>query len=627
MKRKVMLSLFFFLVLASYFSTFAIAELKECDLSDTACKIDNGYSCLEEQIETRTCARLGSEDKVFSLIASGECEDEVVNDTNFKTSTASAIKYTALALLGGASDNDAEAWLISKNRTTDTIDWLLQIDTSESGDLICDITYATSSTVTVVFNEDKTVQTVGSNTCLTEDSTGYWLEINPTCYGKDIKINCPNNAFATNLLYRESDLETGPIYIADKTSPSGAGGDTIEKVQSLCFGSGSCDYEGTLWASLVLNSLNHDVSFYLPYLVINKDSTITTNNPSYLPEAFLSLLTKTTGPFANELLSKQTNNNKYWWVGSDKYYDTALALYALQYDDSLQKQNAQAWLLTEEAQSAVNGCWNNGNVRDTAFILYAIDPRNSPFSGGGTTDDGTVGNGTVNSCETSGNYCMSGISCSQADGNVISGLSCSGTFVCCDRPKVLESCSAQNGDICSVGKNCVGGTEALASDVSSNQICCISGSCETPSSSGEGESSACKISGGECRIGSCLTDETESLQSCEFSTDLCCVQQESGKTISSLWIWVLLSLIALSILGIIFRSKLHHILFRIKSGFSGNSSSAIHHTPRFPPSGLMPQRIMPRQIQPQTHHVPPRQSSGSSSELKDVLKKLKEMGK
>src|SRR3990167_1455996 len=175
MKRKVMLSLFFFLVLAPDFSTFAIAELKECDLSDTACKIDNGYSCLEEQIETRTCARLGSEDKVFSLIASGECEDEVVNDTNFKTSTSLGIKYTALALLGGASDNDAEAWLISKNRTTDTIDWLLQIDTSESGDLICDITYATSSTVTVVFNEDKTVQTVGSgdDTCLTEDSTGY----------------------------------------------------------------------------------------------------------------------------------------------------------------------------------------------------------------------------------------------------------------------------------------------------------------------------------------------------------------------------------------------------------------------------------------------------------------------
>src|SRR3989344_420664 len=183
MKRKVMLSLFFFLVLASYFSTFAIAELKECDLSDTACKIDNGYSCLEEQIETRTCARLGSEDKVFSLIASGECEDEVVIDANFKTSTASGIKYTALALLGGASDNDAEAWLISKNRTTDTIDWLLQIDTSDSGELVCDITYG-SSTQSAIFNEDKTLsEDVSQGNCITGNEGDYWLEINPTCYG------------------------------------------------------------------------------------------------------------------------------------------------------------------------------------------------------------------------------------------------------------------------------------------------------------------------------------------------------------------------------------------------------------------------------------------------------------
>src|SRR3989344_3691808 len=528
MKRKVMFSLFFLLILVSYFSAFALAELKTCEPSDSACKIDNGYSCLNDAIGNRTCLRLGSEDKVFSLISTGECKPEVVSDSKFKTD----IKYTALALLGGASDNDAESWLVSKNQTATTIDWLLQVDTTETGELICDITYGTTPAfVTVVFNEDKTIKTIGGNSCLLEDSTGYWLKINSVCYNSNLKVSC-DKSFATNLLYQKTGF--GTIYVSDETHSSSADGETTEKVQSLCFGTttgvSGCNYEGTLWAALVLNSLNYDVSPYIPYLVTNLDS-----NLAYLPEAFLYLLT---GDFGNELLSKQ-KGGKWWQESSDKFYDTALALYAFQYDDSLQKQNAMKYLL-DEAQSA-DGCWNSNNVRDTAFILYALEPR-SPTSGS------TGGDSEVD-CESSGNYCMSGISCSQTGGNIISGLSCnSGLFVCCDEQKVLESCSVQGGEICGASQTCVGGTTALASDISSSEICCISGSCQTSSSGGGQQDSACVSAEGSCRIGSCLSGEEELNQACEFSTDVCCVQQQqSTSSISSLWIWVLLSLIALSI--------------------------------------------------------------------------------
>ena len=178
-EKKVMLSLFLFFILASFLVTLTLGQLKECEEGDDSCKIDNAYSCLQEEIDTKTCGRLGSDEKVFSLISVGECKSEVTSDSKFQTD----VKYTSLALLGGAGSNGTQSWIISKNRTTDNIDWFLQIDTTEAGELTCDIKYS-SSLVTVIFNEDKTVQTVGSNSCLTEDSTGYWLKINPTCFNQ-----------------------------------------------------------------------------------------------------------------------------------------------------------------------------------------------------------------------------------------------------------------------------------------------------------------------------------------------------------------------------------------------------------------------------------------------------------
>src|SRR3989344_6315317 len=108
MKNKVMLISFLFLILASYFAAFVFAEIKVCEDGDDKCRIDNAYSCLDDEIGARTCSRLGADEKVFSLIAAGECKPEVESDAKFK----SDIKYTSLAVLGGATGKDSQDWLI-----------------------------------------------------------------------------------------------------------------------------------------------------------------------------------------------------------------------------------------------------------------------------------------------------------------------------------------------------------------------------------------------------------------------------------------------------------------------------------------------------------------------------------
>ena len=612
MKKGVVLSLFLFLVLTLFLSNFVFAQLenlKKCEAGDDSCKIDNAYICLNEQIDLKSCARLSSDEKVFSLISVGECQSEVTGDPKFQTD----LKYTSLALLGGAGSNGTEKWLISKNRTTDNLDWFLQIETAEPS--TCTVSRglpAQPSTVQIA--ADKTLSSSDLNSCFSLSSEGYWLKISPTCFKQEIKITC-DKSFLTSLLYQGQ--ASGTIYVSEKTHSASSGGETKEVVNSLCFGNTQgCNYEGSLWAATILNSFNHDVSAFLPYLITNIGVG---TNSNYLPEALLYDLT---GQYGNELLSKQKSDK--WWQQStnDKFYDTALALYALRNDDSLQRQNSVAWLL-EEAQEE-SGCWNNANVRDTAFLLYAIEPR-SP-SGRGVIDSG---NDSGVDCKGAGNYCMSGISCSQAGGNKINSLSCSGTSVCCDKPKLIETCLEQGGDICISSQKCVGGSVAQASGLSSGEICCVAGTCKISSESDDkSEESQCVSSGGECRIGACLQGETESPSQCDFGSDLCCIKQTSSG-ISAFWIWLFISLIILTGLGILFREKLKHLWFRTKLGFSGGRGTATHFggpRPPFNPSPVFSRRVVPTQPQhhavQQQHHAPQKQG-----ELSDVLKKLKEMGK
>ncbi|MEK6760557.1 MAG: hypothetical protein AABX93_01390 [Nanoarchaeota archaeon] len=599
MKSKVMLISFLFIIFASYFAAFAFAEVKVCEEGDDNCKIDNAYSCLNDEIDAKTCSRLGSDEKVFSLITAGECKSEVESDSKFK----SDIRYTSLAVLGGATGKNSQEWLISKNRTTTNLDWFLQIESPSATS--CTVSYGSPIKLyTVQVSDDKTLSGSLSGSCFSPSSGNYWLKVSSNCFDTDIKVKC-DKSFLTSLLYQRQGSST--IYVSDETHSSSAGGETTENVQSLCFGpSGSCDYGGSLWASLVLNSKNHDMAPYLPYLITNME-----DNEKLLPEAFLYLLS---GDFGNELLSKQIADK--WWLAdsaNDRFYDTALALYSSQYDDSSQRQNSVRWLL-DEAQGA-DGCWNNGDIRDTAFILYSIEPRTSA---GAPIDDNV-------DCESSGFSCMSGISCSQAGGNPLNSYICSGTFVCCDKAKVYPTCLAQGGELCSSTQRCSGGNLGQASDSTSSQVCCVGGTCEVKDDTPQ--VSECVSAGGECRVGSCSTGETESFQSCDFSSDICCIQKSSGN-VSTLWIWILLLLITLVALGIIFREKLKHLWFRVKHKFfSGGSAMSNFGGRPSPPSPPLFTRSPFQQRAPQRPMSRPATSSRPRGELDEVLKKLKEMGK
>src|SRR3989338_9748533 len=94
MKIKVTFFSFLFLAAVLVSSSFisAAANITSCEQGDDNCRIDNAYTCLEDKIDARTCAKLGSDEKAFSLIATGDCKSEVISDSKYK----SDIRYTSL---------------------------------------------------------------------------------------------------------------------------------------------------------------------------------------------------------------------------------------------------------------------------------------------------------------------------------------------------------------------------------------------------------------------------------------------------------------------------------------------------------------------------------------------------
>ena len=148
------------------------------------------------------------------------------------------------------------------------------------------------------------------------------------------------------------------------------------------------------------------------------------------------------------------------------------------------------------------------------------------------------------------------------------------------------------------------------------------------------QQSDCEKYGGDCRS-SCFDDEEETTDECASYGDVCCVEGTTPvPEPSRWWIWLLAVLIFLVILGIIFRDKLRPYWFRIKSMFGGKSKPGVQGRPgpRYPrPSSRIPlRRHIPRRVLPPTQRRPikrPAPAKRPSSEIEDVLKKLKEMGK
>ena len=589
MKKVVLLFGLLFL-----FLSFVIAqEDTTCAQGDDDCRIDKAYSCLNEKINDKSCDSLSSEESVFSLLATGKCKNQVTGDSKY----LSNLEYTSQALLGlKGSGSTAKDWLFDNNMTSIGIDWFLEIESPKK--TTCSVDYSNSNEI--IINEDKTIGSITGGNCLSTSSNGYWVEVNPNCYDEEFTVSC-DEQFLTTLLYQKQNSET--IHVLEKTSSSSSEGTTKEKVESLCFSTSSneCDYPGTLWATLALSSLGSDITPYLPYLI-----TMEEDNEDLLPESFLYFVTGN-NEFKNRLLSQQIDSK--WWISDDdKFYGTALALYPFQYEEPPQKSDTIDWLLDDVQEE--DGCWSSGNIKNTAFLLASVFPRTT-----------SVGGSDV-SCEGAGNYCVSQINCL---GDVLPGYSCSGAFVCCSTDVVLETCSELNGEICNSNQNCVGtgSVEVEAAGLGVGQACCVSGTCQEQTT----QTSSCESSGGICRVNKCLDGEEQSFESCDFSSDLCCVQ-ETKKETNYFWIWFLFILIILVVVGIIFRDKLRPYWFMIKSKFDKFRSPSGDGPPAPGPGSPPPRRPTLRRVAPTRRHSPGRvPRAKAQGEIDEVLNKLKEMGK
>ncbi len=585
MKKSMLFGVLIILLILNL--SFVIAVGNETD--------DKAYDCLKEKVEDE-CSSLSPEARIFSLLAIGECKDEVLDDSNYETD----IKSTAQAILAldkvGVDTTTAEAWLLSQNTTTSGIDWFLQIESTEATE--CTITNGGLHKVTI--GENKKISS-NAGACLILYGGDYWLKISssPTlnCYTKEFEISC-DKSFLTTLWYKKTTSDV--IHVSANTHTASAGGTTTEKVNSLCFGT-PCDYEASLWAALVLNFKGYDVSSFLPYL-----DTMKKENSQYIPESFLYSLTNQNN-FRGDLLSKQSQIGGFWDVpgGEGKYYDTALALLPFQNEELTEKTNTINWL---KEKQGTDGCWDGGNIRNTAFILYSIWPRGII----GEEDEGI-------DCEGAEYHCMSRMTCLDAEGDVLGDYSgCFGTDICCSKEKALEACSEQGGEVCGSGKECSTST-VEASDTSE---CCL-GSCQTPS-----EKSECELYGdGDCRT-SCYGNEEEAEAYECPSGKVCCVEKAVSEEKSYWWIWVLSGLIVLVVIGIIFKDKLRPYWFKIKSKFRKSKPGPRSGFP--PPPGIPPQRVRPRRILPPAAQRQPRRrpiTKKPRKEMEDVLKKLKEMGK
>ena len=628
-------------------------------------KVYLAYECLNTQIDNKDCTRMTTEQAIFSLLSVQRCESKVYEDGDGLKCWPDGncdLKTTAQAILAldqvGEDTTLAEEWLLNKNITPTDLEWYLEVDSLVP--TFCTTSDSTGD-VNYEIDEDKKITLTGignSNACLEVSSSGYWLKIKDTCYDEAFETTC-DEGFLTTLLFKKQDIPT--VYVLKSTHSETAGAITTEQINSLCFSNTgiACNYEGSLWASLVLNKQGHSLDSFMPYLIGEAP-----NNIELSPESFLYYLT-TGVEYRTQIMQNQISGK--WWQNdalNNKYYDTALELLPFQGINLEEKAGTKEWLITEVQED--NGCWDSGNIVNNAFVLYSIWPEFSGIDPGPNScvlagyscvdsaecnsndtlnqyscDSGKVccddgfgsGGNNDNDCEEAGFFCVAGMM--NCEGNLLYEYDCPGAMsLCCDTENIEKTCAEWNGVICSSNEYCKGGDVLDTSDLDFGEDCCVQGVCENIIDSTLDENE-CEENYGICEPYGCDDNREEtSLYSCEFG-DICCVSS-SGSNLgpdskSKWWIWVLFILIVLVLIGILFRDKLKMSLLKLKSKKGGKGMSSPQTRPGFPPSSMPPPRMrrrpMPqRRIIPSPGRVPPQQRPAKKpGELDDVLKKLKDM--
>jgi len=173
MEKKVFFILTILLVLSLFFVTAADADVKA-----------KATSCLTSKISANGCDSLSTEEKIFSLLAVGDCKSELQDDSDSNEcwpDDGCSVKTTAQAILAlkqtGTNTDAAEEWLLDQVVDYTAIDWFLQIESSNL--TTCTVEYSDKE-YTFALNEDKTLSG-NAGSCLTIYND-YWFRISSSCY-------------------------------------------------------------------------------------------------------------------------------------------------------------------------------------------------------------------------------------------------------------------------------------------------------------------------------------------------------------------------------------------------------------------------------------------------------------
>lgn len=566
--------------------------------------IDQGFRCLEEK--AGDCSSLSNQEIALTIMATpdkifNQCVSELKSrktDSNWGN-----VRDTALAVLAlkhaGESTKTSEEWLLNQTRTPTDLEWYIQQDSNSASE--CVFSYG-GQDYPVSIGDNKKIS-ADAGTCLTRAQSNFWFKINPSCYDKEFSIQC-DKAFIGSLLYKSSGSET--IHVLEGTTSAPAFGSIKLSVNSKCFGSSSCDYEASAWAITALLRTGHDVSTYLPYLIARGE-----NNERFLPNAFIYMSTNF-NDYASNLIS-QVKLGNYWLADSsayNKFYDTALALISLGSSSAEQVQKSKDWLVFSQG---TEGCWQN-SVRDTSIVLWALTGK----AGKSSSSSGSNTTGTTTYCTQANYFCIPTADCPSAE-NVGGNYFCPSLSETCCMKENLKTCSALGGSICGSDKVCVG-NERKSLDSPS----CCTGECVARELENE-----CEANFYTCANSCSSSQEAVSVFACTGGQVCCKTKTESQSGGSLWWLWLLIALLVLGILGWIFRDKLKTFWTNLKNKKKGGAvtSSSSSQGPRGP--GVPPAPIFSARPRPVVMNAPGayRGYDRRDREMSDTFKKLRDLSK
>jgi len=582
MRKEGLKFLSFFVILLMLIGG-VFAQLETDANGDGEDLVDKAYDCLNDRIDEST---LSLQDAVFSVLAVGadqklldKIDSEKSPNEDCWPKGGCKIRDSALVMLAydriGKNSDGVESWLKSKSVGVEDLDWFLQIDIETGVAASCTINYdGQDRSISIL--EDQTISG-SAGACFSIANEGYWLQIRSNCLDKEFTISCDQD-FITAILYQRRD---GPIFVSSDSQGAASLGTTQEKVEAKCFRTGAnCDYEGSLWATLALQKSGEDVTEYAPYLLALAD-----DNGRFFPDAFLYAMFGGDGHYSN-IVEAQKQGNYWQKIGSpyNRFYDTSLAMLSLQGSNAAELDNAKSYLLSIQTS---DGCWNNNNIRDTAFVLYGGWTESVPLAAGASSPE---------SCVSAGFYCEKTSDCTDEGGDILNEFDCTSEgfgYFCCSVDVPEESCSEKGGVICASGESC---SDAVVS--SSDGGCCL-GTCEPIE-----EQNTCELFDGRCRF-SCEEGEVEDEDlDCGDEVDkICCIESLEEEGISLFW-WIILLLILIVIVGIAIwkRNQIRLWLYKRRVGVT----AAPVVRPRGPPPTAYPsyrptavQRPVRRAVSPQ----------------------------